>query len=75
MGKDPGLAVVASLLILGGGQFYTEQWLKGVALWALVVLIAVMTLIHPFFIVLFFPLAVYSIWDAYSAASGGSGWP
>lgn len=75
MGKDPGIAVVAGLIFLGGGQFYTEQWAKGVAVIVLAILGFLLFIVHPLFILIPLAIAAYSLWDAYSVASGGSGFP
>jgi len=74
MAKDAGLAVLASLLIPGGGQIYTEQWLKGVVVFILAI-IAALTIAVGVGLILFPLVVLYSAWDAYSVANGGSGWP
>lgn len=71
MGKDPGLAAVAGLVIPGAGQMYTGRWLFGLAiLVAVVILNVVFQLINPLLLVI--PFAIY-LWALYEATNYASG--
>jgi TM2 domain-containing membrane protein YozV len=64
---SPFLALVLSFFIPGLGQFYTGQFLKGVALFVLAVVfggLSSMLIGIPFYLIVW----AYSMYDAYTAA-------
>jgi len=67
--KSPFLAVLLSFFITGAGQCYTNQWMKGIALF--VISILSLGLLWGGIIIGIFPLIaipLYSMYDAYRAA-------
>ena len=71
--KSPFLAVLVSFFIPGAGQCYTDQWKKGIALFMLAFISAILCIIVIGIIPLLI-IWIYSMYDAYHAAvriSGG----
>lgn len=67
---SPLLAVILSFFIPGLGQFYTGQFLKAFALFALAVIfgfLSTMIIGIPFYLIVW----VYSMYDAYTTAERG----
>jgi len=65
--KSPFLAVLVSFFIPGAGQCYTDQWKKGIALFVLAFISAILCIIVIGIIPLFI-IWIYSMYDAYHAA-------
>ena len=61
-GKDAGLAVIFTLLFPGLGHIYLERFLRA---FVLVIALVVAFAIHP---VLFLPVYLFVLYDAYSEA-------
>lgn len=70
-GKDPGLAAALSILIPGLGQVYNEQWKKAILVWIVIAIGAVLSIILIGFIVIAI-VWIWSVWDAWKTAKGGS---
>jgi TM2 domain-containing membrane protein YozV len=66
-GKNPTVAVILSLLIVGGGQFYNGEMKKGAIMLGIAVVLLALTVGVGWFAV-----AVWSAIDAYRVASGRS---
>ena len=64
-GKNPILALVLSLLIVGVGQFYNGDNKKGILMLVGAVVLGAFTVG-----ILWFALAIWSAFDAYNVASG-----
>jgi hypothetical protein len=68
--KSPVLATVLSIFIVGLGQFYNNDWKKGLAMLGGVILLAV-----PTAGVAWLGIAIWSAIDAYNVAKGkGKAW-
>jgi TM2 domain-containing membrane protein YozV len=67
VGKNPGVALILSLLIVGVGQFYNGDAKKGVLMLIGAVVLGVFTLSLGWF-----AIAIWSAIDAYQVASGKS---
>jgi TM2 domain-containing membrane protein YozV len=63
--KNPGLALVLSLLIVGLGQFYNGDWKKGLAMLGGTLILGPLTAG-----VAWLGLAIWSMIDAYGVAKG-----
>jgi hypothetical protein len=71
--KNPGIAAVASIVLPGLGQIYTEQTRKGVALvvvavFLLYVIVTVRNIASELANVLYLALLLYGAYDAYNTA-------
>ncbi len=68
--KNPTVAVILSLLVVGLGQFYNNDWKKGLAMLGGVILLAV-----PTAGLAWLGIAIWSGIDAYKVAKGeGKRW-
>jgi hypothetical protein len=63
-GKKPGLAILFSFILTGGGQFYNRDFIKG----ALLLVAAIVA--YAFLRIAFLAIWIYSIVDAYQVAKG-----
>lgn len=71
--KNPSIAAVASIVLPGLGQIYTEQTRKGVALvivavFLLYVIVTVRNIASELANVLYLALLLYGAYDAYNTA-------
>jgi signal peptidase I len=73
--KNPWLAVFLSAMLTGLGQLYNKQWLKGFFFILCFAVISVVDEINYLISLLFFPLSLFSLKDAFDSAErmNGSG--